>query len=113
MNAFEQIVAGLFRAQGYWTINSHRVTLWPAEKVEIGTPSMPRPELDILAYKGLTNELLWIECKSYLDSGGVRYESFIDPDNPGYKRYKVFNYPVYRDVITRALIRQTVSNGLT
>lgn len=111
MNAFEKIVASLFRTEGYWTINGYRVDLSKDGKKEIGKPSLPRPEIDILAYQGSTNELIWVECKSYLDSGGVGYASFTNPTNPGYNRFKVFNYPIYREVISRELISQTVDRG--
>ena len=113
MNAFEQIVAGLFRTEGYWTITGYRVNLTKQEKKEAGKPSLPRPKLDILAYKGITNELVWIECKSYLDSTGVRYSSFINENDPGFQRYKVYNDTLYRKVISKALIEQTVLVGLT
>lgn len=113
MNAFEQIVAGLFRADGYWTITGYRVNLTKDEKKAIGKPSLPRPEIDILAYRGSTNELIWVECKSYLDSPGVRYSSFMDPTDTGYKRYKVFNDTRYREVISKALIDQTIRLKLT
>lgn len=113
MNAFEQIVEGLFQAQSFWTIIGYKVKLEKPEKLKIGFPSMPRAELDVLAYKGQTNELIWIECKSFMDSGGVKYESFTNPKDPGYNRYKMFNYPTYRDIISHALKRQTVQDGLT
>ena len=51
------------------------------EKREIGKPSMPRHEIDILAYKPAQSELMWVECKSYLDSTGkfsYAYEGFFD-----------------------------------
>jgi len=38
---------------------------------EIGRPSSPRWELDIVAYSGRDNLLLVVECKSRLDSQGV------------------------------------------
>jgi hypothetical protein len=113
VNAFEQIVSKLFQSEGYWTINGFRVELTKEEKKAIDKPSMPRPELDVLAYQGKTNELIWVECKSYLDSRGVRYSSFRDESDPGYVRYKVFNFKNYRDVVTNALIRQAILNGLT
>ncbi len=112
MNAFEQITASLFRAEGYWTINGFKVDLSKEGKKEIGKPSLPRPEIDILAYKGTTNELIWVECKSYLDSGGVCYASFTNPKDPGHERFKVFNYDTYRDVISYELIKQTTERGL-
>lgn len=113
MNAFEQIVAGFFRSDGYWTITGYRVDLTKQEKRDTGRPSLARPEIDILAYKGRTNELIWVECKSFLDSGGVRFSSFTNENDPGYKLYKVFNDEKYRKVISKALIDQTIRMGLT
>jgi hypothetical protein len=112
MNAFEQIVANLLNQEGFWTRIDYKVILTKEQKAKIDKPSMPRPEIDILAYKPCKNLLLWIECKSYINSGGVRMSSFININDPGYNRYKVFNYPVYRDEITSALRSQVISNGL-
>ncbi len=69
---------------------------------------MPRPELDLVAYKALRNELLAIECKSFLDSLGVTYSSFVDPSFAGFKRYKIFNDRHYWRVIKASLVRQLV-----
>lgn len=112
MNAFEQIVSKLFQANGYWTMLNFHVDLTKEDKKKIGKPSMPKPELDVLAYKSQTNTLVWVECKSYLDSGGVCYASFINPDDPGYERFKVFNYGTYREIIALAIIRQSLQMGL-
>jgi hypothetical protein len=111
MDAFESIVAGLLRMDGYWVINGYRVALSKEEKSDAGKPSMPRPEIDILAYKAKDNELIWVECKSFFDSGGVRYSSFTDENDVGFNRYKIFNNRIYRDVLSKALIRQTVEKG--
>jgi hypothetical protein len=71
MDAFEEIVAGLLWEEGYWTTIGYKVNLPKPVKVELGKPSLPRPEIDILAYQADDNELIWVECKSYLDSRGV------------------------------------------
>ena len=113
MNSFESIIAGLFRADGYWTAIGYRVDLTKKQKRETGKPSLARPEIDILAYKGKGNELVWVECKSYLDSPGVRYANFKDGSDSGYHRYKVFNDARYRNAISRSLINQTSASGLT
>lgn len=55
MDAFEQIVAMLLDRDGYWTQTSHKVELTKAETVKIGTPSCPRWELDVIAYKPESN----------------------------------------------------------
>jgi hypothetical protein len=102
----------LFQQHGYWVRQGYKVDLTKEEKNEIGTPSMPRPEIDILAYKPKENELLWIECKSYLDSYGVRASSFADDGNDE-KRYKVFTRPEYRRIISSRLLIQTYEIGLT
>lgn len=113
MNSFENIISGLFRADGYWTAIGYRVEMTRGQKRQAGKPSMARPELDILAYKGKTNELIWVECKSYLDSRGVTYASFTESSHQGYKRFKSFNDDMYREVISSALIDQVVRDGLT
>ena len=112
MDAFEDIIAGLFRQQGYWTRLSYKVDLSKEEKVAIDKPSSPRPEIDILAYKPTVNELLWIECKSYLDSYGVRFESFNGQEAKGADRYKVFTRDFYREVVTRRLVEQLMQESL-
>jgi hypothetical protein len=113
MNSFESIVAGLFRAEGFWTAIGYRVELTKEQKRKIGKPSLARPEIDILAYKGKENQLIWIECKSYLDSPGVRYKHFTNSSDSGFQRFKVFNDPPYRRVISQALIDQATESGLT
>jgi len=68
MDSFEQVVATILGRNGYWVRTSVKVALTPDEKREIGRPSAPRWELDVVAYSGSRNELLVVECKSYLDS---------------------------------------------
>lgn len=112
MNAFETLVSGVLRREGIWTYPSYKVLVTKEEKVKIGKPSMPRPEIDILGYRAPTNTLMWIECKSYLDSTGVRRAAF-DGSNAGFaSRFKVFTDPVYRRVAANRLIRQAVADGL-
>lgn len=108
MDAFETIVEGLFRQKGYWTWLSYKIKLDKDEKKKIGKPSMPRPEIDIVAYKPAKNELLWIECKSYLDSQGVKLDS-VRAENG---RFKVFSNKEYRRIVSEHLIKQIVSEGL-
>jgi hypothetical protein len=65
VDAFESLVSMLLRRQGYWTAQSVKVGLTKAEKRLIGRHSSPRWEIDLVAYKGSTNALLAVECKSY------------------------------------------------
>ena len=71
MDAFEQIVARVFDRDGYWIKQSFKVDLRGDEKRLIGTHSMPRPEIDLLAFRPCENLVHVIECKSYLDNPGV------------------------------------------
>ena len=112
MDAFEDIIAGLFRQKGYWTRQNYKIRLTVEEKRAVGKPSMPRPEIDILAYKPATNVLLWVECKSYLDSPGVRMSSFMGQDAIGSSLYKVFTNANYRQIAEKRLITQTLEEGL-
>ena len=68
MDSFEQVVATILGRDGYWVRTSVKVALPPDEKREIDRPSAPRWELDVVAYSGSRNELLVVECKSYLVS---------------------------------------------
>ena len=71
MDAFESIVKTIFESERYWVHSSYKVYLTKEEKREIDKPSSPRREIDLLAYRGSTNEILAVECKSFLDSPGV------------------------------------------
>jgi hypothetical protein len=82
MDYFESIVKTLLEHEGYWVRSSFKVDLSKQEKRYIGKPSIPRPEIDLLAYKPKVNQLLVLEAKSYLDSLGVqindlKFESII------------------------------------
>ena len=112
MNAFETLVSGVLRREGIWTYPSYKVLVSKEEKVKIGKPSMPRPEIDILGYRAPTNTLMWIECKSYLDSTGVQRAAFDGSNAALASRFKVFTDPTYRRVAASRLKRQTVADGL-
>ncbi len=108
MDAFESLIESLLRREGYWTATSVKVSLSQRQKVAIGRPSSPRWELDLVAYKGRTNELLVVECKSYLDSRGVTFRrGQFEPA----QRYKLFTEPKLRRVVLRALETQLIKSG--
>lgn len=108
VDAFENLVATLFRNDGYWVQTSFAVELTKDEKREAENPTMPRPEIDVLAYKPVQNELLAIECKSYLNSAGVTHRNFtVTAKN----HYKLFHRPVLWRVVSNALIRQLMQSG--
>ena len=108
MDAFESLISMLLRHNGYWTIPSFKVELTKAEKRQIGRFSSPRWEIDLVAYKGSTNEVLAIECKSFLDSRGVVFQAgeFSPP-----KRYKLFTDTALRKVVLKRLAKQLVETG--
>jgi hypothetical protein len=64
-----------------------------------------------LAYKAKENLLLWVECKSYLDSRGVKIEALTGVDERNKERYKVFTWPDYREKVTKALVEQLENEG--
>jgi len=109
MDSFESLVKTIFEFKGYWVQSSFKVNLTKEEKVEIGRPSSPRWEIDVIAYKGRTNELLVVECKSLLDSPGVRVESFEGGRGEG--RYKLFNDKTLRRVVFNRLSKQLTESG--
>jgi len=111
MDAFESILAELLEHDGYWVRKSVKVNLTKEEKVAIGRPSSPRWELDLVAYKGSTNELLVIECKSYLDSYGVRFSAFDGSSQRHAKRFKLFNDNLLREVVLNRLVLQLEASG--
>ena len=57
MDSFEQVVSEILWMDGYWVRTSVKVDLTKEEKVQIGRPSSPRWELDIVAYSGRNNSL--------------------------------------------------------
>ena len=79
MNSFEEVVGDILSGKGFWVRHNFKVDLSKEEKRQIGKPSSPRWELDIVAYKGATNEIFVVECKSYLDSPGVRFQQTDTP----------------------------------
>jgi hypothetical protein len=111
MDAFESLVAALLERKGYWTRTSVKVDLTKEEKRQIGRPSSPRWEIDVIAYKGSTNSLLAVECKSLLNSPGVRLSSFNGSSGRDANRYKLFNDEGLRKVVFNRLSIQLVESG--
>jgi hypothetical protein len=73
---------------------------------------MPRPEIDVVAWKPGKNQLLIIECKSYLDSTGVRLEHLHGQADAENDKFKLFNRGALRELVVAALIRQLRAEGL-
>lgn len=108
MDAFENLVAMLLKRDGYWTSIGIKVELTKAEKRKIGRASSPRWEIDVVAHKGSTNELLAVECKSFLDSRGVQFcGGGFEPSD----RYKLFTDPDLRKTVLGRLRKELVKSG--
>ncbi len=112
MDQFESILGTLLRADGYWVSHSVKVNLTTEEKREIGKPSIPRPEIDLIALKFSTNTILALEAKSYFDSGGVSLSSLQEEHDVPEGRYKLFTSERYRNIVFRGLLRQLTENGM-
>lgn len=113
MNSFENLVATVFRRQGWWIHVNYKVALTSEDKRSIKTPSSPRWELDLVGYKADTNTIRFIECKSYLDSAGVQYAAFEDPpDNVHAKRLKLFVKADLRRVVFDRAVEQLQNCGM-
>lgn len=111
MDAFEQLVSEILWMEGYWVRTSVKVELTKEEKRQIGRPSSPRWELDIVAYSGRDNLLRVVECKSYLDSRGVILNAFNGTDMKGAERYKLFSDATLRQVVFKRLQLQFAASG--
>ena len=97
--------------EGYWVRTSVKVQLTKEEKRLIGRQSSPRWEIDIVAYSGRRNLLWAVECKSYIDSVGVRACAFDGSDIEEAKHYKLFNEPELRPVVFERLCLQFAASG--
>jgi hypothetical protein len=111
MDAFEQLVSEILWMEGYWVRTSVKVDLTKEEKRQIGRPSSPRWELDIVAYSGRHNRLLVVECKSYLDSRGVALRAFDGTDDKLAKFFKLFAEENLRNVVFNRLRLQFAESG--
>lgn len=102
MNAFEDLVARCFERNGLWVRQSVKVNISKEDKRRIGTHSMPRPEIDIVACDVGKRELWLVEAKSYFDSPGVRFDA-VQGFHRDAKRYKLFTDETFRAVVTKEL----------
>jgi hypothetical protein len=114
MDAFELIARKYFERNNYWTRIGYRLDLKrlsASERSTIVKKSDPRPEIDLVAFKPEDNQLLLIECKSFLDSSGVDDFSF-EPRDRNASRYKLFTMPERTECLMRAIVSQLKNDGL-
>ena len=113
MDAFEDIVALFLEEEGYWVRQSVKVTrITKSDKRKLKKPSLPTPEIDIVALNMKRNELLLVEVKSYLDSHGVDFDSLTGKDKKLAGRYRLFNHTTFREIITERLREEYLERGL-
>jgi hypothetical protein len=111
MDAFEQVVAEILWREGFWVRTSFKVELTKEDKRAIELPSSPRWELDVVAYRARVNHLKVVECKSYLDSPGVKLHGFDNSNEKAASRFKLFNKPALRRVVFDRLRLQLAESG--
>jgi hypothetical protein len=111
LDYFEQIVAQYLESKGFWVRSGVRVLLSKADKRELGKPSLPRPEIDLIAFNLKANELIAFEVKSYLDSPGVKYESLATTTS-GEGRLKILTDPRYQALLAERLKEQCIESKL-
>lgn len=108
MDYFESIIATLLEAENFWIRRSFRVNLTKEEKRQIGKHSIPRPEIDLLAFDFSKNVVLALEVKSFLDSPGVKLAALqLEHDVPE-GRYKLFTSERYRTIVLSRLHQDLV-----
>lgn len=108
MDYFEGIIKTLLEHEGYWVRQSFKVNLTKQEKRDIGKHSIPRPEIDLLAYKPNTNKVLALEVKSYFDSPGVSYNDLNETYEIPEGRYKLFTCENYRNIVISRLKKELI-----
>jgi len=112
MDHFEGIISTLLEAEGYWVRRSFKVNVTKDEKRRIGKPSIPRPEIDLLALNFSKNEVLAIEAKSFLDSPGVSLEQLQEEHDVPEGRYKLFTSERYRTIVLSRLRADLIDCGM-
>ncbi|MCC2524182.1 hypothetical protein [Vibrio coralliilyticus] len=112
MDYFESIIKTLLEADGYWVKQSFKVNVTKQEKRDIGKHSIPRPEMDLIAYNPTQNQVIVMEAKSYLDSPGVKYDSLLQETEIPEGRYKLFTCENYRNIVLNRLKLDLLEQGL-
>jgi hypothetical protein len=101
--AFEEVVAVLLEADGYWVKRNVKLHVPGATALGLKSGAC---ELDIVAYRhSHPAEVLVVECKSFGRSGGVDKKTFDPPVPPIARRhrYKLFWSPQLRQGISQLL----------
>src|SRR5689334_2419429 len=112
MDHFESLICTLLEAEGFWIRRSFKVNLTKEEKRQIGKHSIPRPEIDILAFRFSENSVVAVEVKSFLDSSGLKLEQLQAEHEVPEGRYKLFTTGKYRSVVLARLHQDLLGCGM-
>lgn len=112
MDHFESIISTLLEADGFWIRRSFKVNVTKEEKRQIGKHSIPRPEIDLLAFHFAKNEVHAIEAKSFLDSPGVKLAQLQEEHDVPEGRYKLFTSLRYRSIVLDRLSQDLIACGM-
>jgi hypothetical protein len=112
MDHFESLVCTLLEAEGYWLRRSFKVNVTKEEKRAIGKHSIPRPEIDILAFRFRDNSVVAVEVKSFLDSPGLKLEQLQAEHEVPEGRYKLFTAEKYRSIVLARLHQDLIDCGM-
>jgi hypothetical protein len=111
MDALKELVSEILWLEGYSVRTSVKVELTKEENRLIGRHSLPCWELDIVAYHDRENLLRVVECKSYFDSAGVKASSFDGTSSDDAERFKLFNEPELRRIVSNRLCLDLATPG--
>lgn len=112
MDYFENIVVKIIESDNKWVRQNVKINLTVEEKRATGKPSIPRPDIDIVAYNVKTNILELWEVKSFLDSPGVKFAELDNEYDDTEGRYKLLTSTKYRNIIIERLISEWIEIGL-
>jgi len=111
MDYFEATIARILEERGYWVRENVRVALARDVKKSLGKGSLPRCEIDIVAYQPRKKRLVLFEVKSYLDSKGVQPADLLRTEWEN-NRYKLLTLPALQHAVRAALLAEYCSQGL-
>lgn len=112
MESFENIVKILLEQEGYWVLQSYKIELSKEEKERLGKKTIPRPEIDMIAYKPSENKIIAIEVKSYFDNRGFNPAELEVKHEVTKGSFKLFTCEKYRVVVLARLKEQLENKGL-
>ena len=112
MDYFESICKTLLEKEGYWVKQSYKIELTREDKIQLNSPSLPRLEIDLIAFNYEKNELLFLEVKSFFDSAGVMLRDLQETHLYPKGRYKLVTCQKYREIVERQIKKELSDVGL-